>query len=113
MTRIFRRAVPRSAGVSTLSGTRVHARHRNAHIRFQGAQLLQLLAPFERRGRQGDKARQGVAAIGIDADMMKQGAFAGGRGGAGEIKRAAKPAVLVPGDHGLHHAGIVALGGIQ
>ena len=74
----------------------VHARHRNAHIRFQRPQLLQLFALFQRRRRQGDKARQRVAGIGINADMMKQRALAGGRGGAGEIERAAQSAASAP-----------------
>ena len=59
------------------------------HARFQRAQLLQLLALFQRRRRQVDKARQRGAPEGIDADMVKQRPIAGRRARAGEIERPA------------------------
>ena len=42
----------------------------DAHAGFERAQLLELLALFERRGRQADEARERRAAIGVKPDVM-------------------------------------------
>ena len=63
-------------------------RYVDAHAGLQRAKLLQLLALFERRGRQLDEAFQRRPAIGVKPDVMIERAVAGGRGGAGEIERA-------------------------
>ena len=81
------RARSRSAGVSTPSGTVVDEADVDAHAGLERAQLLQPLAPLERRGRQRDEALQRGAAIGVEADMVEEVALAPGRRGAGEIER--------------------------
>ena len=67
---------------------RVDERDVDAHARLQRAQLLEPLAPFQRRRRQGDETRQRIAAIGVEPDMVQQRALAPWRAGAGEIERA-------------------------
>ena len=84
----MRRAVSRSAGVSTPNGTVSTTRDVDPHAGLQRAQLLQPLPPLQRRGRQRDEALQRRAAIGIEPDMVLQRPVAGRRGGAGEIERA-------------------------
>ena len=56
--------------MSTPSGDAVDDRDVDAHAGFERAQLLELFALLERRGRQGDEARERRAAIGIEPDMM-------------------------------------------
>src|SRR5215471_563692 len=60
----------------------------DAHAGFERAELLELLALLERRGRERDETRKRGAAERIKADMVIERALARGGGGAGEIKRA-------------------------
>src|SRR5437868_585508 len=60
-------------------------RHIDAHAGLHRAELLQLLALFERRGRQLDEAFQCRTAIGIKSNVMVERPIARGRGGASEI----------------------------
>ena len=48
----------------------------DAHAGFERAQLFELLALFERRGRQRDEALQRRAPIGIKPDVMIERPFA-------------------------------------
>ena len=50
----------------------------DAHAGFERAQLLELLALLERRGRQRDEARERGAAIGVEADVVVERAVAAG-----------------------------------
>ena len=63
-------------------------RHVDAHAGLERTKLLQALALFERRRRQGDVALQRFAAEGIEADMVIERPLAEGCGGAGEIEGA-------------------------
>ena len=90
------RARSKSSGVSTPSGTLSTIGDVDAHAGFERAQLLELLAAFERRGRQRDEALERRAAIGVEADVMIERPLAGRRGGAGEVERA-QPAGRRPG----------------
>ena len=88
-------------------GNSVNERHFYRHARFKGAQLFELLALFQRRGRQRNKARQRVAAISIKADVMIERPLAPGCGGAGEIKGAGKAGAAEGGDR-LDHVRVCA-----
>src|SRR5665213_3962975 len=77
----------------------VHARYRNAHARFQRAQLFELLALLERRCWQLHEARERFAAEGIDTNMVKQRTVAGRGACTGEIERAPARAGYVPCHH--------------
>ncbi len=57
------------------------------HAGFERAQLLELLAQFERRGRQRDEALQRGAAVGIEPDVVIERPVARRRGRAREIQR--------------------------
>src|SRR6266567_6925227 len=70
-----------------LGGRAIDDRHVDAHAGFERAQLLELLAALERRGRQRDEAGERVAAERIEPEMMVERTLAPGRGGAGEIER--------------------------
>src|SRR6516225_12207822 len=63
---------------------------RNAHTRFERAQLLEVLALFEHAARQLDKALEGLAAIGVEADMLVMRPFTPGHHRLAEIKRAGR-----------------------
>src|SRR5262245_1137731 len=63
-------------------------RHVYAHAGFERAELLELLAQLERRGRQPYKAVERLAAKRVEPEMMEQRTLARGRTGAGEIQRA-------------------------
>ena len=82
------RAISRSSGVSTPSGTVSTMRHVDAHAGFEQAQLFELFALFQRRRRQRDEALECGAAVGVKPDVMIKRAVAIGRGRAGEIERA-------------------------
>ena len=69
----------------------VDERDVDPHARLQRAQLLEPLAPLQRRGRQGDETRERGAAVGVEADMVQQVALAPGRARAGEVERAQPP----------------------
>ena len=88
---------------------RVDERDVDAHARLQRAQLLEPLALLQRRGRQGDEARERGAPIGVEADVVQQVALAPRRAGAGEIERA-QPAGADLGPDRLDDVGVVALG---
>ena len=103
------RAFSKSSGVSTPSGTASTMRDVDAHAGLERAQLLELLAPLQRRRRQRDEALERRAAIGIKADVMIERPLAGGRRGAGEIERAQPRRRDRRADH-LDHIGIGALG---
>src|SRR5262245_35221510 len=60
----------------------------DAHARFERAQLFELLAPFERRGRKRDEAPERGTAKGIKPDVMVERALAGRRRRTREIERA-------------------------
>jgi hypothetical protein len=51
-------------------GHGVNERHVDAHAGLDRAQLLQPLAPFQRRLRQGDEALQGGSAERVEADVV-------------------------------------------
>ena len=82
---------PDRSGVSTPKRHRVDDGDVDAHAGLQRAQLLELLALLQRRGRQRDEALQRRAAIGVEADVVVERPVARGRGGAGEIERAQPP----------------------
>src|SRR5262249_49302368 len=63
----------------------------DAHSRFERAQLLEFFALLERRRRQRHETRERRAAKGVKADVMIERPLAGGRRGAGEVKRAQPP----------------------
>ncbi len=90
----------------------VDERDVDAHARLQRAQLFEPLAPLQRRGRQRDEARQRLAAIGVEADVMQERPLAPGRSGPGEIERA-QAARADLGPHRLDDVGIVALLGAR
>ena len=90
----------------------VDQRDVDPHARLERAQLLQLLALLERRGRQRDEARERRAAIGVEADMMQQRALAPRRRRAGKIERA-QPAGADRRPDRLDDVGIVALLGAR
>ena len=60
----------------------------DAHPGLQGAELLQPLAPLQRRGRKGNEAGERRPPVGVEPDMVIERPRPGGRGGAGEIERA-------------------------
>src|SRR6516164_1897176 len=80
----------------------------DAHSRFERAQLLEFFALLEWRRRQRHETRERRAAKGVKADMMIERPLAGGRRGAGEIKRA-QPPRSNPGADEFHHVGVGAL----
>ena len=86
-----RRAVSRSSGVSTPSGTVSTIADVDAHAGLERPQLLEPLALLQRRRRQRDEALQRRAAIGVEPDVMVERPVARGRGRAGEIERAQPP----------------------
>ena len=57
---------------------RVNERHVDAHAGFERAQLLEALAPLQRRRRQRDEALERGAAIGVEPDMVVMRALAPG-----------------------------------
>src|SRR3954451_14853327 len=62
-------------------------RHVDAHAGFHRAELLQLLALLQWRGRQLDETFQRSPSIGVKSDVMVERPVARGCGGAGEIER--------------------------
>src|SRR6202162_6107990 len=66
----------------------VDDRHVDAHAGLQRAQLLELLAALERRGRQRDEAAERAAAKRIKPEMMVERSLAPRRIGGGGIQRA-------------------------
>src|SRR5437764_9390117 len=60
----------------------------DAHAGFERAQLLEPFALLQYRWRQLDEARQCFAPVCVEADVMIQRPFAGGRGRARGIERA-------------------------
>src|SRR3954452_9849573 len=83
-------------------------RHVDAHTGFHRAELLQLLALFERRGRQLNETFQRRPAIGVKSDVMVERSVARGRGGSGEIE-CTQPAGHDWSTHHLDHVWIGAL----
>src|SRR6516162_5178494 len=79
----------------------------DAHARFERAQLLEFFALLERRRRQPHETRERRAAKGVKADVMIERPFAGGRRGAGEIKRAQPPRSNRGADE-FHYVGVGA-----
>ena len=103
-----RRAVSRSAGVSTPRGT-VSTIMRSIRIPgLERPELFEFLPPLQRGGGKRHEALQRRAAIGIEADVMVARPLAPRSRSAGEVKRAQPPRA----DHGradrLHHVRIGA-----
>ena len=82
------RARRKSSGVSTPSGATSTSATSMRMPASERPQLFEPFAPLERRGRQGDEARERGAAIGVEADMVQQRPLAPRRASAGEIERA-------------------------
>ncbi len=80
-------AVEVGGGVDA-EGDRVDDRRVDAHAGFERAELLELLALFQRRGRQRDVALERGAAVGVEPDVVIERPRAPRRGGAGEIEDA-------------------------
>src|SRR5690349_2976499 len=55
----------------------------DAHAGLERAQLLELLAPLQRRGREPHEPLERVAAVGVEPDVMVERPVAVRRGGAG------------------------------
>ena len=73
---------------------RVNERHADAHAGLERAQLLEPLPLLQRTWRQRREPLQNLAAIGVDADVMKDRSGPARRGRAGKIQRAPEPLTL-------------------
>src|SRR6516225_10471865 len=79
---------------------------RNTHSGFERAQLLEPFALFEHAARQPDKAFEGLAAIGVEPDMLVMRPIAPGYRRFAEVQRAGWPGRVDKTGNDLVDAGV-------